>query len=201
LPALNVVLVAAFTPIGLYLAQGLLLLRFEPLPRFALVPGALLLPLAAAVVPSARLSLARIATPLLGLAFAVVAFAVATASARGPSGRAWGGAESMGALTRLDDEDRALVAYLRAHRAPHERVMLEPLTFAEIAIAEEAGVPATESMSLTVTREPGRTVAETARATGARWFAAYDHDGGWASRLPDWPNDAIPLGRWRLIYR
>jgi hypothetical protein len=200
-PALRVVLVAGLAPVALYLAQGLLRLRFEPLPRFALVPGALMLPLAAAAVPRARLAAARVATPLLGLAFSAVAFGVATASAHGPTGRRWGGAESMGALTRLDDEDRALVAYLRAHRAAHERVMLEPLTFAEIAIAEEAGVPATESMSLTVTREPGSTVAETARATGARWFAAYDHAGGWAFRLPDWPSDAVPLGRWRLVYR
>jgi 4-amino-4-deoxy-L-arabinose transferase-like glycosyltransferase len=200
-PALRVVLVAGLAPLALYLVQGLLRLRFEPLPRFALVPGALLLPLAAAVVPRARLAAARVATPLAGVAFAIVAFAVATASARGPAGRAWGGAESMGALTRLDAEDRALVTYLRAHRAPHERVMLEPLTFAEIAIAEEAGVPETESMTLTVTREPGPTVAETARATGARWFAAYDHPGGWASRLPDWPGDAVRLGRWQLVYR
>jgi hypothetical protein len=200
-PALRVVLAAGLAPIALYLAQGLLRLRFEPLPRFALVPGALLLPLAAAVVPRARLAAARLAVPLAGLAFSVVAFAVASAGTRGPTGRLWGGAESMGALTRLDGEDRALASYLRAHRAPHERVMLEPLTFAEIAIAEEAGVPATESMTLTVTREPGPSVAESARATGARWFAAYDHPGGWASRLPDWPSDAVALGRWRLAYR
>ncbi len=196
-PALRVVLVAGLAPIALYLGQGLLRLRFEPLPRFALVPGVLLLPLAAAAVPRARLAAALVATPLVGLAFSVVAFAVATS----PEGRMWGGAESMGALTRLDDEDRALAAYLRAHRAPHERVMLEPLTFADIAIAEEAGVPATESMSLTVTRTPSATVAETARATGARWFAAYDHVGGWARTLPDWPRDAVSLGRWRLVYR
>jgi hypothetical protein len=195
----RVVLVAGFAPIALYLAQGLLRLRFEPLPRFAIVPGALLLPFAAAAVPEVRLALARVATPALGVAFAAAAWAIAARGAAA-GGRLWGGAESMGALTRLDDEDRALARHLRLHRAPDERVMIEPRAFAEIAIAEEARVPETLSMTLTVTREPRATVAETARATGARWFAAYEHEGGWTERLPDWPRDALVFGRWRLGY-
>ncbi|HVZ72304.1 MAG TPA: glycosyltransferase family 39 protein [Polyangia bacterium] len=199
-PALRVALAVGLAPVALYLAQGLLRLRFEPLPRFAIVPGALLLPLAAAAVPHARLAAARAAVPLAAVAFAAVAYLVAMAGA-GAGGRVWGGAESMGALTRLDAEDRAVATYLRAHRQPHERVMLEPLAFAEIAIAEEARVPETESMSLTVTRTPRATVAETRLATGARWFAAYDHPGGWIERLPDWPRDALAFGHWRLFKR
>ncbi|HVU50467.1 MAG TPA: hypothetical protein VHL80_07255, partial [Polyangia bacterium] len=181
---------------------GLVRLGFEPLPRFALVPGALLLPLAASAVPAARLPAARVAVPLAGLAFAAAVFFVAGAGDRG-GGRLWGGAESMGALTRLDAEDRALADYLRAHRAPGERVMIEPLAFAEIAIAAAGGVPQVDAVTLVQTREPSATVAETLRATGARWLAAHD-DGrpsAWTRRLPDWPADAVELGRWRLIHR
>ena len=50
-PAQRICLVAGLSPPAIYLAQGLLLQSFEPLARFALVPGALLLPLAAAAVP------------------------------------------------------------------------------------------------------------------------------------------------------
>jgi 4-amino-4-deoxy-L-arabinose transferase-like glycosyltransferase len=198
-PELRLVLVVALAPVALYLAQGLLRLSFEPLPRFALVPGALLLPFAARVVPPARFPAARVGIPLAGAAFAVVMFAVATA---GP-GRIWGGAESNGALTRLDGEDRALAAYLRAHRAPREPVMIEPFGYADIAVVEAAGVPAPQSITLAVTRAPRATVAETMRALGARWMAAYD-DGrpeAWTARLPDWPPDALEIGRWRLIHR
>jgi hypothetical protein len=76
--------------------------------------------------------------------------------------------------------------------------MIEPHAFAEIGIAHAAGIPWTESISLIVTREPKATVRETARATGARFVAGYDGDGGWPSRLPDWPADAAQFGRWRL---
>jgi hypothetical protein len=126
-------------------------------------------------------------------------FVVATV---GP-GRVWGGAESNGALTRLDDEDRALATHLRAHRQPGERVMIEPFNFAEIAVTEQAGVPAPQSITLAVTREPGATVEGTMSATGARWLAAHEDDRalGWTRRLPDWPRDAMEVGRWRLIHR
>jgi len=196
---MGVVLVAGLAPVAVYLAQGLGRLEFEPLPRFALVPGALLLPLAATAFSEARLAAARAAVPLSGLAFAAVVLAVAGVGGE----RRWGGAESMGALTRLDAEDRALAAYLRAHRAAGERVMIEPLAFDEIAIAAAAGVPQVDAVTLVQTREPAGTVAETLRATGARWIAAHD-DGrpaAWTKRLPDWPADALELGRWRLIHR
>ena len=197
--AMRVVLVAGLAPIAFYLAQGLVRLGFEPLPRFALVPGTLLLPLAATALPASRMAAARAGVPLAGLAMAVVVFVVAGWG----GGRAWGGAESMGALTRLDAEDRALAAHLRAHRAPGERVMIEPLAFAEIAIAAAGGVPQTQAVTLVETREPSATVAETLRVTGARWIAAYDDDRAtaWMMRLPDWPGDALELGRWRLIHR
>jgi hypothetical protein len=38
--------------------------------------------------------------------------------------RIWAGAESMGALTRLEGEDRVLAAHLRAVRSPSVRVMI-----------------------------------------------------------------------------
>jgi 4-amino-4-deoxy-L-arabinose transferase-like glycosyltransferase len=208
-PAMRLVLVAGLAPVALYLAQGLVGLTFEPLPRFALVPGALLLPLAATAWPQSGLRAARAVVPLAGAAFAAVVFVVATS---GP-GRVWGGAESMGALTRLDAEDRALADHLRARRAPGERVMIEPLAFAEIAIAAAGGVPQTAAVTLAQTREPSRTVAETLSATGAVWLAAHEDErpARWTQRLPDWPRDgtalasasaiAIPIGRWRVIHR
>ena len=55
---LRIVAVAALAPPALYLARGLLPQSFEPLARFALVPGTLLLPLAATVVPAARATVA-----------------------------------------------------------------------------------------------------------------------------------------------
>ena len=85
----------------------------------------------------------------------------------GAATRIWGGAESMGALTRLDDEDRALAAHLRAHRPPGERVMIEPLAFADIAHRRRGGRPLAESITLIVTREPGPSVADDARDRGA----------------------------------
>jgi 4-amino-4-deoxy-L-arabinose transferase-like glycosyltransferase len=198
--AARVVLVAALAPIALYLAQGLGRLSFEPLPRFAIVPGTLLLPFAAAVIAPGRLP-ARVLVPVLAASFAVGAFVIACAG----HARIWAGAESVGALTRLDGEDRALAAYLRAHRAPHERVMIEPVSFAEIGIAAAAGVPETEMVTLTITREPAATLAETARGTGARWIAALEDERPtrWTRRLPDWPGDAqaLELGRWRLVHR
>jgi 4-amino-4-deoxy-L-arabinose transferase-like glycosyltransferase len=196
-PAMWVVLAAALAPPGAYLAKGLGFLTFEPLPRFGLIPGALLLPLAATVVPLSRMRTLRATVAGAALAFAVTVQVVAVAR----PGRIWPGAESLGVLTRLDAEDRALAAYLRAHRRPGEPVMLEPLAFAEIAIAHAAAVPMTQSVTLTVTREPAATVAASMAATGARWVAGYEHPGGWPSRLPDWPADALAFGRWRLAAR
>jgi hypothetical protein len=81
--------------------------------------------------------------------------------------------------------------------------MIEPLAFTEIAIAAAGGVPQTESVTLAQTREPSPTVAETMRATGARWLVARDDDrpSAWTRRLPDWPRDALRIGRWRVIHR
>ena len=174
-----------------------MLQSFEPLARFALVPGTLLLPLAAAVVPAARGRAFRVATAAAAVAFSVTVWLVATVGRE----RIWAGAESLGAITRLDGEDRALAAALRARRAPHAPVMLEPLAFADIGIAHAAGVPWTESISLIVTRTPRATVAETMSATGARFVAGYDRPGGWPRTLPDWPAGALHLGRWRLVER
>jgi len=209
-PAMRIVVVAALSPPALYLARGLLLLSFEPLARFALIPGALLLPLAATAVPASFTRRFRVATGAAAVAFSIAVWLVATVG----RDRIWAGAESMGAVTRLDGEDRALARWLRAHRRPHEPVMIEPLAFADIGIAHAAGVPWTEAVTLIVTREPGATVADSMRATGARFVAGYDRpDGtGWPHRLPDWPRDqhdtgdtdgggGTRFGRWRVVSR
>lgn len=211
-PAMRVVVVAALGPPALYLVRGLALQSFEPLARFALVPGTLLLPLAVAAVPAARARAFRAATAITAVAFSIGIWLVATVG----RDRIWAGAESMGALTRLDREDRDVARYLRAHRRPHEPVMIEPLAFAEIGIAHAAGVPWTESITLIVTREPGATLAETMLTTGARTVLGYDRgDGrGWPRRLPDWPAPVnshepsppsplsqVTIGRWRVVAR
>lgn len=205
-PAMRLVVVAALGPPALYLARGVLLQSFEPLARFAIVPGALLLPLAATAVPAGRARAFRAATAAAAVAFSIVVWMVANVGRE----RIWAGAESMGALTRLDREDRELARYLRAHRRAHEPVMIEPLAFAEIGVAHAAGIPWTESITLIVTREPRATVAESMRATGARFVVGYDRpDGqGWPRRLPDWPapdaahpNIDPKIGRWRVVAR
>jgi 4-amino-4-deoxy-L-arabinose transferase-like glycosyltransferase len=202
-PAMRIVVVAALGPPALYLARGLLLQSFEPLARFALVPGALLLPLAATVVPAARVPRFRVAAAAAAVAFSLAIGLVATAG----RDRIWAGAESMGAVTRLDREDRALARHLRAERRPHEPVMIEPLAFADIAIAQAAGIPWTESVTLIVTREPRATVADSMLATGARFVVGYDRPSGdgWPRRLPDWPKDGdarqTRIGRWRVVRR
>jgi Dolichyl-phosphate-mannose-protein mannosyltransferase len=210
-PAMRVVVVAALGPPVLYLVRGLALSSFEPLARFALVPGTLLLPLAATVVAPARAGRFRAATAAAAVAFSVAVWLVATVG----RDRIWAGAESMGAVTRLDREDRDVARHLRDHRRPREPVMIEPFAFAEIGIAHAAGVPWTESITLIVTREPRATVSESMLATGARFMIGYDRqDGtGWPRRLPDWPAapDArvgeLPqvrqaqIGRWRVLAR
>ncbi len=194
------VALAALAPPALYLARGLLLMSFEPLARFGLVPGALLLPLAAGAVPLGRARAFRVATVGLSAAFALAIWGVATGAHHSDGeARIWAGAESMGALTRMDDEDRALAAWLRARRPPGAPVMIEPLAFADIAIAHAAGIPWTESISLIVTRDPGPSVAAARATTGAKFLVGYDHDGGWPRRLPDWRRDATAIGHWRVV--
>jgi 4-amino-4-deoxy-L-arabinose transferase-like glycosyltransferase len=204
-PPMLITLVAALGPPALYLARGLATQSFEPLARFALVPGALLLPLAATSLaptlgrPGGDRAAAFRWAALLGAAgFSVAVWVVATAG----GGRIWAGAESMGALTRLDGEDRALAAYLRATRPPGARVMIEPLDFAEIGIAHAAGVPWQESVTLTITRTPRATVRDSLLSTGALLMAGYDRPGGWPRRLPDWPRrGGARFGHWILIGR
>ena len=209
-PAMRIVVVTALGPPALYLVRGLALQSFEPLARFALAPGALLLPLAATLVPPARAGRFRAATAAAAVAFSIAVWLVATVG----RDRIWAGAESMGAVTRLDGEDRELARHLRAQRRPHEPVMIEPVAFAEIGIAHAAGVPWTESITLIVTREPRATVEESMRATGARFVVGYDRQdgkdgkdgkgGGWPRRLPDWPTSPTKqtqIGHWRIVDR
>ncbi len=196
-PAMAITLVAALGPPAIYLARGLATQSFEPLARFGLVPGALLLPLAASALPVERLRGARWAGFLGALGFSVAVWLVATAG----GGRIWSGAESMGALTRLDDEDRALAAYLRAVRPPGARVMIEPFAYAEIGIAHAAGLPWQESVTLTITRTPRGTARDSLLSTGALMMAGYDHGGGWPRLLPDWPRGGRRFGHWILIAR
>jgi hypothetical protein len=89
--------------------------------------------------------------------------------------------------------------------------MIEPLAFAEIAVAHAAGVPWTESVTLIVTREPRATLADTLLSTGARFVVGYDRlrgdDGapGWPRRLPDWATapqgQRVSIGGWRIVAR
>ena len=198
-PAMRIVVVTALGPPALYLVRGLALQSFEPLARFALGPGALLLPLAASLVPPTRVGRFRATTAGAAAAFSIAVWLIATVG----RDRIWAGAESMGAVTRLDREDRELARHLRAQRRPHERVMIEPVAFAEIGVAHAAGVPWTESITLIVTREPRATVGESMRATGARFVVGYDgKDGGWPRRLPDWPTapaQQTRIGQWRVV--
>jgi hypothetical protein len=199
-PAMRVAVVAALGPPAIYLAEGLIAQSFEPLARFALIPGALLLPLAVTAVPIDRVGRARAfrAGALVSAAvFSILVWLVAT----GGRERIWAGAESMGALTRLDGEDRALAAHLRAVRRAGQRVMIEPFSFAEIGIAHAAGIPWTESVTLIVTREPRATVRDSLLSTGAEYLIGYDRPGGWPARLPDWPRGGARFGHWIMVGR
>jgi dolichyl-phosphate-mannose-protein mannosyltransferase len=195
--AMRLVLVAALAPPALYLARGLVFQSFEPLARFALVPGALLLPFSVAALPVERAVAFRFATFASAAALSLVVWLAATVG----RDRIWAGAESMGALTRLDAEDRALAAYLRA-RPPGARVMIEPLAFAEIGIAHAGRVPWADAVTLSITREPAATARDSLLSTGAAILVGYDHPGGWPHRLPDWPPRAgARFGRWVAITR
>ncbi len=137
-PAMRLVVVAALGPPAIYLAEGLIAQSFEPLARFALDSGGVAAAAGghrrAARTRRAPFGPARFAS---AAAFSVVVWLVATVGRE----RIWAGAESMGMLTRLDGEDRALAAHLRAVRRPGERVMIEPFSFAEIGIAHAAADP------------------------------------------------------------
>jgi 4-amino-4-deoxy-L-arabinose transferase-like glycosyltransferase len=196
-PAMRVTIVAALGPPALYLAQGLLAQTFEPLARFALIPGALLLPLAAGVVPLERGRAFRLGALASAAAFSLAVWLVATVGRE----RIWAGAESMGALTRLDGEDRALAAHLRAIRKPGQRVMIEPFAYADIGIAHAAGLPWTEDVTLIMTREPRATVRDSLLSTGAELLVGYDRLGGWPSRLAGWPPGGARSGHWIVIGR
>ncbi|HSY37912.1 MAG TPA: glycosyltransferase family 39 protein [Polyangia bacterium] len=196
-PAMRLAVVAALGPPAIYLAEGLIAQSFEPLARFALIPGVLLLPLAVSAVPIERARAFQAGAFASAAAFSVVVWLVATVGRE----RIWAGAESMGALTRLDGEDRALAAHLRAVRRPGERIMIEPFSFAEIGIAHAAGIPWTESVTLIVTRAPRATARESLLSTGAEYLVGYDRPGGWPARLPDWPRGGARFGHWIVIGR
>jgi hypothetical protein len=223
----QVVLVSALAPTALYLVKGLALGDFEPLPRFAIAPGALLLSSAATRLLGARsprraavqIALGALATSAVALLLAfgpafggagrrpqgaTLPAPAAAAPAAGdgpPPRRIWGGAESVGPFTRLDPEDRALAEFLRARRRPEEVVFVDTFGYVDIAIAHAAGVPLDRVATLTTTRTPSETLAATRARTGATWFAY--HVRSWAGRLPpDWP-DARGSGRiggWRIAY-
>ena len=198
-PATRVVLVTALSPIAVYLLQGLVLGEFEPLPRFAIAPGTVLLPLGAGwIVARWR---GRSAGALLGLAagLALAFSGVTEALAYARPGQIWGGAECLGPLTRLDAEDRALADYLRARRRPEEGVFIDPMDFTDIVIVHAAGIPIDKAATLTSTRTPSATLAETRARTEASWFAA--HDASWGkTAIPDWPADGLRFGGWRLAH-
>ncbi len=193
-----IVLVAALGPPALYLARGLAFQSFEPLARFALVPGALLLPFGASLVSVERPRVHRLGLAASAIAFSLIVWAVATVGRE----RIWAGAESMGALTRLDGEDRALAGYLRAVRPPAARVMIEPFSFAEIGITHAAGIPWTDAVTLTITRSPAATMRDSLLTTGAAFIVGYDRPGGWPARLPDWPRGGgARFGHWLVADR
>jgi hypothetical protein len=197
------------------------------LPRFAIAPGALLLSSAATRLLGARsprraaveIALGALATGgvalllAFGPAFGEAArrpqgetlpapAAAAPAASNGPPPRRiWGGAESVGPLTRLDPEDRALAEFLRARRRPEEVVFVDTFGYVDIAIAHAAGVPLGRVATLTTTRTPSETLAATRALTGAAWFAY--HVRSWAGRLPpDWPDapGSWRIGGWRIAH-
>jgi len=197
-PATRVVLASAFAPVGIYLVQGIVLGKFEPLPRFAIVPGAVLLPVAAS-----RLVEERSARAPGGPVGATAAFAVGLAIligvlAHAGGGRIWGGAESFEAVTRLDTEDRQLARFLERNVRPEEGVFVDPLFgFEDISIVHAARIPLAHAATLAWTRTPSPTLAETRRRTYASWFAA--HDWSWGKNpIPDWPAASVRFGRWRV---
>jgi hypothetical protein len=213
-PPNRVVLSTALAPTLLYVVKGLLFGDFEPLPRFAIAPGAVMLPLASAALLSVLMRWsgrsprsplppgwkATITCPiaLTGFGTALLS-AVVLALAFARSGRIWAGAESVAPLTRLDGEDRELARYLLAHRRKDESAFIDTFGYVDIAITHAARIPASLSASLARTRHPGKTLAESRAVTGASWFAI--HDLSWGKvPVPDWPADSTRFGHWRLAH-
>ena len=197
--ATRVALVTALSPIGVYLIQGLVLGEFEPLPRFAIAPGAVLLPLCAAELVERWGARPRAALLGLTVTLAVALSATIEVLAFARPGRSWSGAECLGPLTRLDAEDRALADFLRTHRRPEEGVFVDPLGFTDIVIIEAAGIPIEKAATLSCTRTPSPTLAATRARTEASWFAAHDQSWGKAP-ISDWPSDGQRFGGWRVAH-
>jgi hypothetical protein len=197
--ATRVALVTALSPIGVYLVQGLVLGEFEPLPRFAIAPGAVLLPLVSAelLVRWGTRPRAVLLGATVGVALAFSGAIETLAFAR--PGRSWSGAECLGPLTRLDAEDRALADFLRTHRRPEEGVFIDPLGFTDIVIIEAAGIPIEKAATLSWTRTPSPTLAATRARTAASWFAAHDTSWGMTA-IADWPADGVRFGGWRVAH-
>ena len=197
--ATRVALVTALSPIGVYLVQGLVLGEFEPLPRFAIAPGAVLLPLVAAELSRRWGARPRPVLVALTAGVAVAFSATIEVLAFARPGRSWSGAECLGPLTRLDAEDRAVADFLRTHRRPEEGVFVDPLGFTDIVIIEAAGIPIEKAATLSWTRTPSATLAETRARTDASWFAA--HDASWGrTPIADWPSDGVRFGGWRVAH-
>jgi hypothetical protein len=194
-PATHVVMIAALAPPAVYLIQGLAFGSFEPLPRFALGPGMVLLPFGAQALVE-RIGGWRRQAPLVAGSAAVTA-AAALVLAYGGSGRSWAGAEALAPLTRLDAEDRALAEHIAARRRPEEGVFIDTIGFADAVITHAARVPAPRSVSLAITRTFAGSLASMHARTGASWFAVHDDSWG-AVPVPDWPEDSVRFGRWKL---
>lgn len=209
-PATRVILASVLAPFALYLTKGLVFGDFEPLPRFAIAPGVMLLPPATAALleflrrrartPDDWVAQLRFPVSVVAagaLAINGLAVVLAFAPAWSGTGRIWTGAESIGPLTRLDAEDRAVAEYLRVHRRPTEAVFIDTWGYADIVIAHAAGIPIGRVATLAVTRTPAPTLAAARAATEASWFAY--HDESWGRHTPpDWPAYGVRLGHWRV---
>lgn len=192
--ATRVIVVAALAPMLLYLAKGLWFDDFEPLARFALVPGVLLLPLGIAALGT-RLS-------ERGLGVAVVAGAMAftiavSIAAYGRPGSVRVEAETLAPITRLERDTRAVAKYLATHRRPRESVFVDTRDYVDIMIAHAARVPLAQVATLWRTRMLSDSLAEEHSRSQATLFAA--HDGSWGARpLRDWPSNSVRFGPWRV---
>lgn len=198
-PATRAVVVTTFFPLVVYLGRGLVFGQFEPLARFALIPGAVLMPLAAEAVLSWRWATAPHRAVAAVVAGALAFSGGALALSFGGAGRIWTGAESVSPFTRLDAEDRALARHLEEHRRRDEGVFIDTFGFSDITIAHAARVPATRTATLAQTRDLGPSLAETRQRSGASWFALHDQSMGRAV-IPDWPADTRRFGHWRLAH-
>jgi CBS domain-containing protein len=192
--ATRVLVVAALAPMVLYLVKGLVFGNFEPLARFALVPGVLLLPLALDALA------VRVRTPRLDVAVAAgaVAFAVTVLiAAFGRPGAVRAAAETLAPVTRLERDARAVARYLAEHRRPRESVFVDTANYVDIMIAHAARVPLPQVATLWRTRVLSDSLAEEHSRSQATLFAA--HDSSWGARpLRDWPPGSMRFGRWRV---